>query len=102
MDAGGGADYNAVVVQQDVNLTHHFLIAMPAMVDPNFSGAVVYICDHSERGALGLVINRPTELTLESLFDRIDQLGYDGWIGCEYKPAAGTREGLGWIKALAG
>ena len=55
-----------------MDLKHQFLIAMPAMVDPNFSGAVVYICDHSERGALGLVINRPTELTLEALFDRID------------------------------
>ncbi|MGB2815640.1 MAG: YqgE/AlgH family protein [Burkholderiaceae bacterium] len=55
-----------------MDLKHQFLIAMPAMVDPNFSGSVVYICDHSERGALGLVINRPTELTLETLFDRID------------------------------
>jgi putative transcriptional regulator len=55
-----------------MDLKHQFLIAMPAMVDPNFAGSVVYICDHSERGALGLVINRPTELTLETLFDRID------------------------------
>jgi putative transcriptional regulator len=55
-----------------MDLKHQFLIAMPAMADPNFSGSVVYICDHSERGALGLVINRPTELTLETLFDRID------------------------------
>jgi len=42
------------------------------MADPNFSGAVVYICDHSSRGALGLVINRPTDLLLATLFDRID------------------------------
>jgi putative transcriptional regulator len=42
------------------------------MADPNFSGSVVYICDHSDRGALGLVINRPTELSLSTLFDRID------------------------------
>ena len=55
-----------------MDLTHKFLIAMPAMADPNFSGAVVYICEHTEKGALGLVINRPTELTLETLFDRID------------------------------
>ena len=55
-----------------MDLKHQFLIAMPAMVDPNFSGAVVYICDHSERGALGLVINRPTDLLLGTLFDRID------------------------------
>jgi putative transcriptional regulator len=55
-----------------MDLKHQFLIAMPAMVDPNFAGAVVYICDHTDRGALGLVINRPTELTLQTLFDRID------------------------------
>lgn len=41
------------------------------------------------------------EINYAWLFRFIDQLGYDGWIGCEYKPAAGTREGLGWIKALA-
>jgi putative transcriptional regulator len=55
-----------------MDLKHQFLIAMPAMVDPNFAGAVVYICDHTDKGALGLVINRPTELTLQTLFDRID------------------------------
>ena len=42
------------------------------------------------------------EINYAWLFRYIDQLGYDGWIGCEYKPAAGTREGLGWIAALAG
>ena len=55
-----------------MDLTHQFLIAMPAMADPNFSGSVVYVCEHGEKGALGLVINRPTELTLERLFDKID------------------------------
>ena len=55
-----------------MDLKHQFLIAMPAMADPNFSGSVVYICDHNDRGALGLVINRPTDLVLSALFDRID------------------------------
>jgi putative transcriptional regulator len=55
-----------------MDLRHQLLIAMPAMADPNFSGSVVYICDHSSNGALGLVINRPTELSLSTLFDRID------------------------------
>ena len=55
-----------------MDLTHKFLIAMPAMADPNFTGSVVYICEHTDKGALGLVINRPTELTLENLFDKID------------------------------
>ena len=51
-----------------VNLTHNFLIAMPGMVDPNFNGTLTYICDHSEQGALGVVINRPIDLDL-STFD---------------------------------
>jgi putative transcriptional regulator len=55
-----------------INLTNQFLIAMPGMADPTFSGTVVYLCDHTERGALGLVINRPTDIDLKSLFDRID------------------------------
>jgi putative transcriptional regulator len=55
-----------------MDLKHHFLIAMPNMVDPNFAGTVVYICEHNDKTALGLVINRPTDLTLEKLFDKID------------------------------
>jgi putative transcriptional regulator len=57
---------------QRINLTNQFLIAMPGMADPTFAGTVVYLCEHSERGALGLVINRPTDIDLKSLFDRID------------------------------
>lgn len=53
-------------------LTDQFLIAMPGMVDPNFAGAVVYICDHGEQGALGLVINRPTDISVGELFDKVD------------------------------
>lgn len=54
------------------NLTNHFLIAMPDMADPNFGGSVVFIAEHSPKGALGLVINRPMELDLATLFERID------------------------------
>lgn len=56
---------------QSVNLTHHFLIAMPAMADPYFSKTVTYICEHNEQGALGVVINRPTDITLENLLEQI-------------------------------
>ncbi len=42
------------------------------------------------------------EINYAWLFGFIDRLGYEGWIGCEYRPAAGTRAGLGWLKALAG
>ena len=55
-----------------INLTNQFLIAMPGMVDGNFAGTVVYLCEHNDKGALGLVINRPTELTLACLFDKIE------------------------------
>lgn len=55
-----------------ISLAHHFLVAMPGMADSNFSGTVVYVAEHSERGALGLVVNRPMELDLGDLFERID------------------------------
>lgn len=54
------------------NLTNQFLIAMPGMGDDNFAGAVVYLCEHTERGALGLVINRASDITLKNLFEKID------------------------------
>lgn len=55
-----------------MNLTHHFLIAMPGMEDQAFSRSVVYLCEHSERGALGLVINKPSDINLQALFDKIE------------------------------
>jgi putative transcriptional regulator len=55
----------------NANFTDHFLIAMPNMADPNFSGTLTYICDHGEQGALGVVVNRPIELNMESLFSQI-------------------------------
>ena len=55
-----------------INLTHHFLIAMPGLEDATFAKSVVYLCEHSERGALGLVINKPSELSMTGLFDKVD------------------------------
>jgi len=54
-----------------VNLTDHFLIAMPNMVDPYFSRTLTYICEHNDQGALGVVVNRPIEMTLSALFERL-------------------------------
>ncbi|MCV6606243.1 MAG: YqgE/AlgH family protein [Porticoccaceae bacterium] len=53
------------------SLRDHFLIAMPAMADGNFSEALVYICDHSKEGAMGLVINRPMEASLSTVFEQM-------------------------------
>jgi putative transcriptional regulator len=55
-----------------INLTHHFLIAMPGLEDESFSHSVVYLCEHSERGALGLIINKPSDINLKNLFDKVD------------------------------
>lgn len=55
-----------------VNLTNHFLIAMPALQDSNFSGTITYVCRHDENGAMGLVVNRPMNMTLGILFQQID------------------------------
>jgi len=54
------------------HLANQFLIAMPGMVDPNFARSVIYLFEHTERGAMGLVVNRPTELDLGTLFDKIE------------------------------
>lgn len=54
------------------DLTNHFLIAMPGMQDPLFSGSVVYVCEHGERGTLGLIVNKPSDITLKDLFDKVE------------------------------
>ena len=56
---------------QQVNLTQHFLIAMPAMVDPHFAKSLTLVCEHNDQGALGLVVNRPTEMNLHALLEQV-------------------------------
>lgn len=55
-----------------INLTNQFLIAMPGMADGSFAGAVVYLCEHTDKGALGLVINKPIDIKLKNLFEKVD------------------------------
>lgn len=55
-----------------MNLTNQFLIAMPALDDPNFSRTVTLICEHNEQGAMGLVINRPTDLPLGDVLEQME------------------------------
>jgi len=54
-----------------MNLTNHFLIAMPSLMDPNFSRTVTYVCSHDEGGAMGLVINRPTGMALGDVLSQM-------------------------------
>lgn len=70
------------------NLVDHFLIAMPSMLDPVFGGTVVYICEHNADGALGVIVNKTTDMTMDVLLERID-LGADpaaGRIAADKKP----------------
>ena len=55
-----------------INLTNQFLIAMPGMGEGTFAGTVIYLCEHTEKGALGLVINKPIDITLKSLFEKVE------------------------------
>ncbi|WP_268907100.1 YqgE/AlgH family protein [Collimonas silvisoli] len=79
-ERNGGAEGDAD--SPSLNLTNHFLIAMPSMLDPIFGGTVVYLCEHNANGALGVVINKPTDMTMQLLFERID-------LKLEISPGAG-------------
>jgi putative transcriptional regulator len=58
---------------EDVShLANQLLIAMPGMLDDQFAGTVVYVCEHNDQGAMGLVVNRPTNIDLKDLFERIE------------------------------
>ncbi|MGD8557871.1 MAG: YqgE/AlgH family protein [Chromatiales bacterium] len=54
------------------NLTNHFLIAMPGLQDPNFEKSVTYICEHSEDGAMGIVINNPLSIPVSEILEQLD------------------------------
>ena len=55
-----------------IDLKHHFLIAMPGLEDETFARSVVYMCEHSPRGAMGLIINKPADISMRHLFDKVD------------------------------
>jgi len=57
---------------ENLDLTHHFLIAMPNMADPFFNRTLIYLCEHTPQGALGVIVNRPIDLVLSGLFEKVD------------------------------
>lgn len=59
------------------SLRDHFLIAMPRMSDPDFEGTVTYICDHNEHGSMGIIINRPLEMSLGEILGQLNLGGLD-------------------------
>lgn len=60
------------VDKPELQLEDHFLIAMPSMLDPIFGGAVVYLCEHNAEGALGIIVNKATDMTVDSLLNKLD------------------------------
>ncbi|WP_125076138.1 YqgE/AlgH family protein [Pseudoxanthomonas sp. SGT-18] len=56
------------------NLANHLLVALPALADPNFSRTVALVCQHDDDGAMGVVVNRPSEYTLGQV---LAQMGID-------------------------
>lgn len=69
---GDDAPDAAAGAMAGMQLVDHFLIAMPSMLDPVFGGTVIYLCEHNANGALGVIINKPTDMTLDILLERID------------------------------
>ena len=55
-----------------IDLTHHFLVAMPGLGDALFGRSVIYVCEHNARGAMGLIINKVADLSLPQLFDKLE------------------------------
>lgn len=63
------------------SFSSQFLIAMPGMADPNFNSSVTLICEHNSEGALGIIINRPLDLSLAELFGQLSIDQFDSNIG---------------------
>ena len=59
-------------IANSIDLTNHFLIAMPGMADPRFSKTLTFICEHNAQGAVGVVVNRPIELTVATLLEQVN------------------------------
>ncbi|CAM2934170.1 YqgE/AlgH family protein [Vibrio rarus] len=55
-----------------MNLTNHFLVAMPSMQDPYFKRSVIYICEHNEKGAMGIMINAPIDITVGGMLKQVE------------------------------
>ncbi|OOF14148.1 MULTISPECIES: YqgE/AlgH family protein [unclassified Salinivibrio] len=55
-----------------MNLKNHFLVAMPSMTDSRFQHGVIYVCEHNDDGAMGLMINQPINISVGKMLDQIE------------------------------
>ena len=72
-DRGGEVGHERDVAGVGHVLNDHFLIAMPDMDDPFFENSVIYVCEHNEEGALGIIINKPSPITMDMIFAATDR-----------------------------
>ncbi|GAL32511.1 UPF0301 protein YqgE [Vibrio maritimus] len=54
-----------------MNLANHFLVAMPGMKDPYFQRSVIYVCEHNEEGAMGIMISTPIDVTVANMLKQV-------------------------------
>jgi putative transcriptional regulator len=73
--AGAGEPFSGAPAEDDLSkgggLTNHLLIAMPSLIDPNFAQTVALICEHTPRGALGIVLNKPLPMRLSDVLTQM-------------------------------
>ena len=55
-----------------INLKNHFLLAMPNLLDARFKNSLIYLCEHSEDGAMGLIVNHRNTIKLEKIFNQLE------------------------------
>ncbi len=79
VERGGTTD----VPEGFASLTNHLLIAMPSLTDPNFSQTVALICEHTGRGALGIVLNKPLPMRLADVFSQMQITPSDDGIAAQ-------------------
>jgi putative transcriptional regulator len=65
----------------DASLTNHLLIAMPSLLDPNFAQTVTLVCEHTDKGALGIVLNKPLPMKLAEVLSQMKLEAVTGEIG---------------------
>lgn len=69
--------FRAVQMGVFTSLKDHFIIAMPNLLDPNFSRSVTYICEHTPEGAMGIIINYPLSIHLGDIFENMEIISDD-------------------------
>ena len=70
---GQGAENAAM----QTTLRNNFLIAMPGMQDTRFAHSITFLCEHNAQGAMGIVINRPLELSFDDIFEHLEITDFD-------------------------